>query len=114
MALDGMKLHAVGTPANAQYSSRKIGKNGTAIPSRLGRPRWPQPCYRCPGTWNPEPSMLFTADRYSYQLITAITVAGADFCIRVSAKLACSSWNGCPTTPTAATSPTPTSGTSPR
>jgi hypothetical protein len=38
---------------------------------------------------NLEPGMLVMADRglYSYQLVTAVTAAGADFCIRVTAGL---------------------------
>jgi hypothetical protein len=111
MAIDGVELECADTPANAArfgYVSAKGGGHGpypqvlavalaecgtravTAVetgnaeddehPLALALARRPG---------NLEPGMLVTADRglYSYDLATAVTAAGADFAIRVSAKL---------------------------
>lgn len=110
MSLDGVELHAADTPANAQYFGRKSGKDGDgafpkvlvmalaecgthaitaaeAGPVKTGEAPLAAALASAPG--NLEPGMLVTADRglYSYQLITAITAAGAGFCIRVTANL---------------------------
>jgi hypothetical protein len=111
MAIDGVELECADTPANAQrfgYVSAKGGGHGpypqvmvvalaecgtcavTAIETGNAEDA-EQPLAtalaRRPG--NLEPGMLVMADRgiYSYALATAITAAGADFAIRVSAKL---------------------------
>jgi hypothetical protein len=111
MSIDGVELDAADTPANASrfgYRSAKGGGHGpyplvlvmalaecgthavTAIetgnaddaeqPLALSLARTPR---------NPEPGMLVMADRgiYSYPLLTAVREAGADFALRVTAKL---------------------------
>jgi hypothetical protein len=110
MALDGVELHAADTPANAQYFGRKSGKDGSgafplvlvmalaecgtcAITAAEAGPvtsgEAPLALALAPAPGNLEPGMLVTADRglYSYQLLTAIAAAGADFCVRVTANL---------------------------
>jgi hypothetical protein len=110
MAIDGVELDAPDTPANAGhfgYSTQKTGTgpypkvlvmalaecgthaitaietggaDGSEHPLALALARMPG---------NLRPGMLVMADRglYSWDLITAITAAGADFCVRVSATL---------------------------
>jgi Insertion element 4 transposase N-terminal/Transposase DDE domain len=110
MALDGVELDAPDTPANAEYFGYSTVKTGTGpFPKVLvmalaecgthaitaietgGADGSEHPLAlalaRTPG--NLGPGMLVMADRglYSYEMITAITEAGADFCIRVSATL---------------------------
>jgi hypothetical protein len=110
MSLDGVQLECADTPANAArfgYVSAKGGHGPypqllvmalaecgtravTAIEAGNAEDA-EQPLAaalaRRPG--NLEPGMLVTADRglYSYDLVTAIREAGADFAVRVSAKL---------------------------
>jgi hypothetical protein len=106
MSLDGVELHAAGTPANARYFGRKSGKDGTgafplvlvmalaecgthavtaaeAGPVTAGEAPVAAALASAPG--NLEPGMLVLADRglYSYEVITAVAAAGADFCVRV-------------------------------
>lgn len=108
MSLDGFELHAADTPANAGYFGRKSGKDGTgafplvlvmalaecgthavtaawAGPVTGGEAAMAAGLAAAPG--NLEPGMLVLADRglYSYEVLTAVTGAGADFCIRVKA-----------------------------
>jgi Insertion element 4 transposase N-terminal/Transposase DDE domain len=108
MSLDGVELHAADTPANAQYFGRKSGKDGTgafpkvlvmalaecgthavtaaeAGPVTAGEAPMAAALAAAPG--NLEPGMLVMADRglYSYEVLTAVAAAGADFCIRVKA-----------------------------
>lgn len=108
MSLDGFELHAADTPANAQYFGRKSGKDGTgafplvlvmalaecgthavtaagASPVTGGEAAMAADLAAAPG--NLEPGMLVLADRglYSYEVLTAVAAAGADFCIRVKA-----------------------------
>ena len=106
MSLDGVELHAADTPANAAYFGRKSGKDGTgAFPLVLvmalaecgthavtAAQAWPVTCGEAPAAadlaaapGNLEPGMLVLADRglYSYEVLTAIAGAGADFCARV-------------------------------
>ncbi len=110
MSLDGFELHAPDTPANAQYFGRKSGKDGTgAFPKVLvmalgecgthaitaaaagpvTRGEAPAAAALAAAPGSLEPGMLVLADRglSSYEVITAITRAGADFCVRVSATL---------------------------
>jgi hypothetical protein len=111
MSLDGVELECADTPANAErfgYVSAKGGGHGpypqvlvmalaecgthavTAVETGNAEDA-EQPLAaalaRRPG--NLEPGMLVMADRglYSYGLVTAVTAAGADFAVRVSAKL---------------------------
>ena len=108
MSLDGFELHAADTPANAGYFGRKSGKDGTgsfplvlvmalaecgthavvaawAGPVTCGEAPTAADLAAAPG--NLEPGMLLLADRglYSYEVLTAVAAAGADFCIRVKA-----------------------------
>jgi hypothetical protein len=110
MSIDGVELDAADTPANAERFGRKSGKNGTgafakvlvmalaecgthAITAaaiagvRAGEPQMAAALAAAPG--NLGPGMLVTADRglYSYEMITAVAGAGADFCIRVKAGI---------------------------
>jgi Insertion element 4 transposase N-terminal/Transposase DDE domain len=108
MSLDGVELHAPDTPANAQYFGRKSGKDGTgafplvlvmalaecgthavtaAVAGTVKEGEAPMAAALAAAPGNLEPGMLVMADRglYSYQLLTAIAAAGADFCVRVPA-----------------------------
>jgi hypothetical protein len=110
MSVDGVELEAAATPANGEHFGYRSGKNGTgAFPRVLvmalaecgthaitaaetgaayaGEAPLALALARAPG--NLEPGMLVMADRglYSYQMITAVAAAGADFCIRVKAGI---------------------------
>jgi Insertion element 4 transposase N-terminal/Transposase DDE domain len=110
MSIDGVELDAADTPANAErfgYASNKTGTSAfpkvlvmalaecgthaiTAIETGtagVGEAPLALALARAPG--NLAPGMLVMADRglYGYELAAAITAAGADFCIRVSARL---------------------------
>jgi Insertion element 4 transposase N-terminal/Transposase DDE domain len=110
MSLDGVELHAADTPANSQHFGRRSGKDGTgafpivlvmalaecgthavtaavAGPVTAGEAHMAADLAAAPG--NLEPGMLVIADRglYSYQLVTAIAAAGADFAVRVKAGI---------------------------
>ena len=110
MAIDGVELDAADTPANAEYFGYSTQKSGTGpYPKVLvvalaecgthaitaietagadcGESPLAIALARTPG--NLGPGMLVTADRglYSYDLATAITAAGADFALRVTAHL---------------------------
>jgi Insertion element 4 transposase N-terminal len=112
MSLDGVEMHAADTPANSGYFGRKSGKDGTgafplvlvmalalaecgthavtaaeAGPVTAGEVPLAVALASAPG--NLEPGMLVLADRglYGYEVITAVTSAGAAFCVRVTANL---------------------------
>jgi hypothetical protein len=110
MSIDGVELDAADTPANAGRFGYASNKTGTgAFPKVLvmalaecgthaitaaetgtagtGEAPLALALARAPG--NLAPGMLVMADRglCSYELAAAITAAGADFCLRVSARL---------------------------
>ena len=110
MALDGVELDAPDTPANAGHFGYSTLKTGTGpFPKVLvmalaecgthaitavetgGADGSEHPLAlalaRAPG--NLAPGMLVMADRglYSHEMITAITAAGADFCLRAPTRL---------------------------
>jgi hypothetical protein len=111
MAIDGVEIECADTPANAQrfgYVSAKGGGHGpypqvlavalaecgtrAVVAIETGNAEDSEhplavALAELPG--NLEPGMLVMADRglYSYYLITAVREAGADFAVRVTAKL---------------------------
>jgi hypothetical protein len=110
MSIDGVELECADTPANAGrfgYTSTKgghgpyplvlvvalaeCGTHAVTAIETAGADCAEQPLAVAlaerPG--NLAPGMLVMADRgiYSYDLVTAITAAGADFCLRVTARL---------------------------
>jgi Insertion element 4 transposase N-terminal/Transposase DDE domain len=110
MSIDGVELDAPDSPANAQRFGRKSGKNGTGAFAKVlvmalaecgthaitaarigtvkaGEDQMATALAAAPG--NLEPGMLVMADRglYSYEMITAVAAAVADFCIRVKAGI---------------------------
>jgi Insertion element 4 transposase N-terminal/Transposase DDE domain len=110
MSIDGVELDVADTPANEQYFGRRRGKNGTAAFPRVlvmalaecgthavtaaeigtagtGEVPLARALVSVPG--NLEPGMVVLADRglYSYKMITAVTAAGADFCVRVKGDI---------------------------
>jgi Insertion element 4 transposase N-terminal/Transposase DDE domain len=110
MSLDGVWLDVPDTPANAQYFGYAAHKNGagpfpkvlavalaecgthavTAVETgAAGDAEQPLAAALAERPGNLEPGMLVMADRgiYSYDLIRAVAAAGADFALRVSAKL---------------------------
>ena len=111
MAIDGVELECADTPANAQrfgYVSAKGGGHGpfpqvlvVALAECGTRAVTAAETGNAEGSEHPlavalagrpgnlEPGMLVMADRglYSYDLVTAVREAGADFAIRVSALL---------------------------
>src|SRR6185437_15298802 len=111
MAIDGVELEVADTPANAQrfgYVSAKGGGHGpypqvlvvalaecgtrAVVAVEAGNAQdseHPLAVALAERPGNLEPGMLVMADRglYSYYLATAVREAGADFAIRVSAKL---------------------------
>jgi len=110
MSLDGVELDVADTPANEQYFGRRRGKNGTAAFPRVlvmalaecgthaitaaetgtaGTGEVPLALALASAPGNLEPGMLVLADRglYSYQMLTAIAGARADFCVRVKADI---------------------------
>ena len=110
MSLDGVELDAADTPANAErfgYSSTRTGTGAfpkvlvvalaecgthaiTAIQTGgADGSEHPLALDLAAAPGNLQPGMLVMADRglYSYELAAAITAAGADFCIRVTATL---------------------------
>jgi hypothetical protein len=110
MSIDGVELECADTPANAGYFGYSSCKGGhgpyplalvvalaecgthaiTAVETgSAGRGESPLAIALARRPGNLEPGMLVMADRglYSYDLVTAITAAGADFCLRVNANL---------------------------
>lgn len=110
MCLDGTELDAADTPANAQYFGCRSSKTGTgpfpkvpvmalaecgthaitaAVAGTAGTGEDPLALALAAGPGNLEPGMLVMADRglYGYELASAVTAAGADFCFRVTARL---------------------------
>jgi hypothetical protein len=110
MAIDGVELECADTPANAErfgYASAKGGHGpfpqvlvvalaecGTraVVAAEAGNAKdseHPLAVALAERPGNLEPGMLVMADRglYSYYLATAVREAGADFAIRVSARL---------------------------
>jgi transposase IS4-like protein/DDE family transposase len=110
MSLDGVELDVADTPANAAYFGRASHKSGTsAFPKVLvmalaecgthavtaaatagaGDAEQPLAAALAGTPGNLAPGMLVTADRglYSYELVTAVAAAGADFCLRATARL---------------------------
>jgi Insertion element 4 transposase N-terminal/Transposase DDE domain len=110
MSIDGVELECADTPANAArfgYSSCKGGHGPyplvlvmalaecgthavTAVETgTAGQGESPLAIALARRPGNLGPGMLAMADRglYSYDLATAITAAGADFCLRVNANL---------------------------
>lgn len=110
MSIDGVELECADTPANAArfgYVSCKGGHGPypqvlvvalaecgtraiTAIETGNAEDaEQPLAVALAERPGNLEPGMLVMADRglYSYDLVTAVTAAGADFAVRVSAKL---------------------------
>lgn len=110
MSLDAVELDIPDTPANAGYFGRPGGKHGpgpfprvrvaalaecgthaitAAEPGKAGQGEdtLAVALARAPG--NLEPGMLVMADRglYGWDLVSAVTAAGADFCVRVTARL---------------------------
>ena len=111
MAIDGVELECADTPANAQrfgYVSAKGGGHGpfpqvlvvalaecgthavtAAETGSAEDAEQPLAVALAGRPGNLEPGMLVMADRglYSYDLVTAVTAAGADFAVRVSARV---------------------------
>lgn len=109
MSLDGVVFDVPDTAANAGHFGRSAKTGTGAFPKVLvmalaecgthaitavetgtaGTGENPLAAALAGTPGNLEPGMLVMADRglYSYQLCQAITAAGADFCLRVAAKL---------------------------
>ena len=110
MSIDGVRLDAADTPANAEFFGRPgHARGGGPFPQVLvvalaecgtravtaaetggaNDAEHPLAAALAAAPGNLGPGMLVTADRgiYSYGLVTAVREAGADFAIRVSARL---------------------------